>query len=155
MLSTKKRKSLFFGLLSVAIILFIFYNSLQSGEESSRASGFVTGIVKGFLNFLGLEPSGESLSFIVRKTAHFGEYFLLSLAISSFLLNAARKKGFSCLSVLVSFCVAACDEFIMQGATDGRSPQWTDVLIDTSGALTALLLLAAVLFVRSRKEKSK
>lgn len=158
-ISTRAKKTFLLSLAVVAFICFIFFNSAQTGEESSRSSGFVTGIIKWFLDLFGITPDGNSLSFIVRKTAHFGEYFILSLLCSALALSVFEKKKYIALAPMLAFSVALCDEFIVQGSTAGRSPEWRDVLIDLSGAVIASLLLALFVYLRARrlckKEKTK
>lgn len=138
-----KRRAAAFILLSAAATAFIFFNSLQSGEDSSQASGFFADVLKKLAGAFGLEPSPGSLSHFVRKLAHFSEYFVLA----AFVFGAAAAKtppgGAAAISVLYPCAVAFADEFIMQRMTVGRSPQITDVFIDVSGAATA----AAALYI--------
>ena len=51
----------------LACILFIFRNSMQTGEVSSARSQAVTTLVNGFLGKFGLGPLSEH---IIRKLAH-------------------------------------------------------------------------------------
>lgn len=57
----------------LACILFIFRNSMQTGEVSSARSQAVTTLVNGFLGKFGLGPLSEH---IIRKLAHFSEFML-------------------------------------------------------------------------------
>ncbi len=143
----------------LALICFIFYNSAQNGEESSEASGFFTDIAERILGFFGISVKQQSLSHLVRKAAHFAEYFMLSLAASNLALNLFGKKIYIALAPLLAFTVAVCDEFIVQGSTVGRAPQWSDVFVDLGGAVTASLLVALLLYLRAnrlcKKEKTK
>ena len=50
-------------------------------------------------------------------------------------------------------CYAAFDE-LHQLLVDGRSGQWTDVLIDSAGVLCGVMLITGILaLVRRKKEK--
>ena len=57
----------------LACILFIFRNSMQTGEVSSARSQAVTTLVNGLLGKFGLGPLSEH---IIRKLAHFSEFML-------------------------------------------------------------------------------
>ena len=142
-----------FGLLTLFITLFIFWNSLQTGEESGKMSDVFVDSFKRFFGFFGITIEEHTLGVLVRKTAHFSEYFLLGASFSMFLLCCINNR-FIYFSPLYCGIVAVCDEFIMQMATWGRSPQWTDVLIDFGGGITALLVLVLVIKLTAKKRKA-
>lgn len=142
----KKRKiySIIFGGLTLFFTLFIFWNSLRTGEESGAQSDAVVDIAKKFLGLFGLTVEDYSLGVFIRKAAHFSEYFLLSICASLFIINIISRR-FTVAAPFYCGIVAVCDEFIMQMSTAGRSPQWTDVLFDFCGALTGLGVLILLL----------
>ncbi len=148
-----KNKKLFilFTALAAAITAFIFGNSLLDGGTSSEMSGVFSHAVESVLRALGFEPDADAVSHVIRKTAHFGEYFLLSAAAFGALYNIKGDLRLPFASVGYSAVVALADEFIMQRITPGRGPQITDVLIDCSGALLAALL--CFLIIRGRKKR--
>ena len=141
-----------FGLSTLFITLFIFWNSLQTGEESGKMSDVFVDSFKRFLGFFGITIEEHTLGVLVRKAAHFSEYFVLGASFSMFLVNLADKR-FIFFSPLYCGGVAICDEFIMQMATSGRSPQWTDVLIDFGGGVTSLLVLILGIRLATKKQK--
>ena len=141
-------------LLTLTVVIFILFNSSLNGEQSSSQSGFFTNLAKSLLSLIGIRPQEEDLSHFIRKAAHFTEYFAFG-ALCCLLVKCTRLKRLAHLAPIPAFVLAVCDEFIVQGATEGRSPQWTDVLIDTSGALTAVLFIAFIAFLRAEKEKRK
>ncbi len=143
-----------FGLSTLFITLFIFWNSLQTGEESGKMSDIAVNIVKPVLEFFGITIKDRTLGVLVRKTAHFSEYFVLSASFALFLLNTVNRRSIY-FSPLYCGIVAVCDEFIMQMVTSGRSPQWTDVLIDFGGGVFALLILIFALYLTDRKRKRR
>ena len=152
-----KSKKLFitFAVLTAAATAFIFGNSLMDGETSSQASGFFSGIVKNLLEFFGFEPDADTVSYAVRKTAHFSEYCLLS-AVAWLALYFLKGKLRLCFaSVGYSAAVAFADEFIMQRITAGRSPQITDVLIDCYGALLAASVCTLIFYLRGKHNKKR
>lgn len=143
-----------FGLSTLFITLFIFWNSLQTGEESGKMSDVAVNIVKPVLEFFGITVKDHTLGVLVRKTAHFTEYFFLGTSFSLCLLNLINRR-FIYFSPLYCLVVAVCDEFIMQMATSGRSPQWTDVLIDFGGGVFSLLILIFALYLTGRKRNRR
>ncbi|MFZ3301922.1 MAG: VanZ family protein [Microgenomates group bacterium] len=73
--------------------------------------------------------------FIVKKTAHLVEYGILATLFYRGLINSnIEKKRAMWYSVLLAFMYGLTDEF-HQSFTPGRGPKFTDVLIDTTGAM--------------------
>ena len=148
-------------ILTVAWLVFMFANSMQTGEESGEQSKSALAWVLGLFSSLGLPISISEL--FLRKLAHFSEYALLgvlfSLDLWGFgLLARAKSKSrllLTCLSAIP--CCTLCaliDEFVIQRLTPGRGPSILDVLIDTAGAVTAaLLVFGIVLLVRHARKK--
>lgn len=120
-------------LITWMIIIFIF--SHQPGEVSSEQSKFVVYI----FNILGLNLDsvvGELSIFIIRKGAHFTEYFILCVLCFNVLRDEFKLRDALLLSILVVFLYACSDEF-HQSFIPGRGPSFRDVLIDTSGGLVS------------------
>lgn len=151
---TKKKKitAIIFALLSIGLTVFIFSNSLQAGVESAKQSDFVVDIANKILGVLGIDAQQHTLSLVIRKLGHFSEYFALGLT-SAVSLASFRRKWVMVFSPVYCAVTAICDEFIMQRITEGRAPMWTDVLIDCSGALLALICVVVFICILNRKEK--
>lgn len=81
-------------------------------------------------------PASNLLNLIVRKTAHFTVFGVLALLYLKALGNW-RKRW---LALLLAVLYAISDEY-HQSWTPLRHPAWTDVVIDSAGAFTALWLL--------------
>jgi VanZ family protein len=79
------------------------------------------------------------------------EYAVFALLLFNLLcsLGVTGRKRFG-IALLLVFCYAATDEF-HQLFVDGRSGQFTDVLIDTAGGLIMLLLVAVVRRIWKRR----
>jgi len=90
----------------------------------------------------------EILHHIIRKCAHFTEYFILSLLI--FRSIRAGEKGWhlrwALTTVLIVAGYAAIDEF-HQSFVPGRQAAVTDVLIDASGGISAQLVASLVVLL--------
>lgn len=145
-MTVKNKKVLGWVLLIVWMItIFIFSN--QPGDESSKNSEFVMYI----FNLLGLDLNsyfGSLATFIVRKGAHFTEYFILFML--SFNVLRFYIKGYKAIiySILICFLYACSDEF-HQLFIPGRAGMFRDVLIDTSGAILGALIMFFAAFKKS------
>lgn len=116
----------------------IFYFSYQSGDASMQLSDGVLDLFKSlFQNFLDY----PTLSYIVRKIAHFTEYFILGLLIYH-LVKQYRVISKTEIIWMILFCViyAMSDEF-HQVFIGGRSPKVFDVIIDSLGSSLSILIL--------------
>ena len=152
--------------LVVAWCIFIFYMSSRvSTDSDSMSLGFAHQVLQlffpGFGNMSATEQTTllQSLNYPVRKLAHFSEYAVLGiLALNA--LRQLKKRRAQVPLWLISwmFCVfyAATDEF-HQLFVPGRSCLFTDVCIDSAGALlgTALLLLALHLYQHTQSSSQK
>lgn len=139
------------SILVVAMVVIIFAFSTQQGKNSVGISG---NIVDYLIQRLGLSEfiGGNELIYdnrnkIFRKILHFIEYAILaSLMINllsllkSLKLVRIRTRHIMVVTVLFAFIVASADEFY-QSHIPGRTPRIQDVLIDTSGAIFAILII--------------
>ena len=101
-------------------------------------------------------PTYENISHYVRKTAHFTEFFglgVLTLLTVWFFRPAGKKKLLYLLCPLLCFLTAVSDEAI-QLSSEGRGPQWSDVLLDLCGALAGILTAFLIaLLIRAIRRK--
>ena len=92
-------------------------------------------------------------SLLVRKAAHFTMYAVIGGTAMLVIYSFSKQIFLSAtLSFTLAFLYAVFDER-SQMAVDGRSGNFTDVLIDSSGALLAIFILS-VLFLLVRGIKS-
>ena len=148
-------KNIFIRILLIVVTLFwmgvIFYFSNQTGEESSGISTEITNvIIKVFVHNYSKYPLNkqkeifEILSFIVRKGAHFTIFAILGLLLFLTIKSFARKDIIVYpLAFLIGVVYAISDEF-HQSFVNDRAPMVRDVLIDSLGVFTMLLLIAGV-----------
>ena len=138
------------SLLLIFQMIFIFIMSSFGSDFSSAQSGqIIQALRQVFPNLNNTSHLDASiLVFIVRKTAHFTEYAILGILFFRQFFPQKNGSRYFILAILFSFFYACTDE-IHQLFIPGRSGQFTDVLIDTLGALFGCLLL--VLFRHLRK----
>lgn len=89
------------------------------------------------------------VEFLIRKAAHFITFGFLSLVIYWLL---PKRKGRLVLAALFTFLLACIDE-LHQYFTGGRTATMQDVYLDTTGAVTFLLVLACVRLVYRLRKK--
>ena len=139
----------------------IFAFSAQTGEESGELSGRIVHRSIGLMGELGALfrtdwDALQLLSFLIRKAAHMGVFFVLT----GLLLLGFRKiwtNPKACMTAALGLCavLAALDEF-HQLFVPGREGKLSDVLIDTCGALCFLLFsLAFSAIQRARKKQDE
>ena len=119
--------------------------SSADSTESNNQSGFIVNIISHILNINNI----ELLSFIIRKIAHLTEYLILGLLVHN-LIKQYNKKWY--ISLIICILYAISDE-LHQGFTPGRSPQISDVFIDTIGSLIGISLLHFIIKLKKIKNK--
>lgn len=143
-------KKIFYLLITIFIILFIFYNSIQNGENSSETSTLVLNFINNMINVIGL--SFKLDGYFIRKLAHFVEFFAFGL----FLMLSFKEftnKTFSIISFPMFFAllVPVIDEFI-QIYSPGRASSVKDVLLDFSGAITGIIIVCLCSKIKKRRK---
>ena len=163
--SKKTNHKLIFTRMVLSILILInfiaiFAFSEQNGEQSTSLSRNITLEV---LNTFGdyNEPLTETqevqvlnVEHIIRKLAHFTIYTILGILLMSLAetFDFTNKKRLL-LSVLIGFIYACLDEF-HQSFTPGRTPLFTDVLIDTLGVIAgSLIVLICVKIIQNKRNK--
>lgn len=142
------KKKIFWTALTLLYLLLIYSNSMRTAPESTIQSQGLLGLIEKFLPFvvrnLGLTEH------ILRKMAHFGEYLVLGILLT----QTVKTYGFSQLGqfwiVLISgFLMSAADEGI-QLFIEGRSGQFSDVMLDLCGVMTGLLVWRLIKFFQTK-----
>lgn len=114
-------------LLVILWMIFIFVMSSFDATSSSNQSNFIVDIITSIINI----KDTELLSLIIRKLAHFIEYFILGILVINFITRYDKKI---IIAILLCIIYATSDE-IHQIFVPGRSCQITDIMIDSLGLL--------------------
>lgn len=150
----------------VLIEAILFYSSSMTYKQQTSVpflEKYLTGkplnsVLKNIsFNYGGKQQSIENdgyyhfVEFFVRKGAHFGTYLILGVCLCLALYLYFRKNYFLRIFIpwMTATGLAAFDEF-HQGLTGGRTPSVVDVILDSAGALTGILILVLILYVMSR-----
>jgi len=114
----------------------IFYNSSLPAAESDEMSYFFVKLVAEINSFLDKPVPLSRMNHIIRKMAHFTEYFVQALLLCNAFQAAriARKDSHGYI-LLLSLMTAMFDEYI-QLFSPGRSGQVTDIMLDFAGGFT-------------------
>lgn len=141
----------------------IFMFSAQVSDESKSSSNKVTSAVVNTVISIKKENISEEKrqkiiedkTFIVRKSAHFTEYFILGLILILY-LQTKEKLAPKYIILAIIFCVlyATSDE-IHQLFVDGRSCKIMDILIDTCGSSLAILGFTSIYKITTNLKKQK
>ena len=148
--NTADSKKRFLYLIPVVIwMIFIFYMSGKTGQESSGQSGKISLFITNLLEKVRQDSPQEMqnlqdiLELVIRKAAHMTEYailFLLSyLAMVKISMSQSRFYNRS-IAVLISLLYACSDE-MHQLLVPGRSGRMIDVGIDMAGVLIVLMCM--------------
>lgn len=143
------KKRIFYAILVVIWMIVIFCFSSQNGEESQSTSDIITDkivkvITQNSENY-DSEKVKENVSFIVRKLAHFTVYFIGGILIFGFLSTFnIETKNIILLTIIFGALYAISDE-VHQSFIAERSAQVRDVLIDSSGVITATIIRNIIL----------
>ncbi len=121
----------------------IFGMSLQPAEISSDLSGGLFGWITDHVFPVIWEAMSEKelqmWHTVLRKCAHFTEYLVLGMFWRVTLAGAkCRQKGLTSLGACT--VTAAADE-LLQRFVPGRFGYWKDVLIDSAGAFTGIIIV--------------
>lgn len=157
-------RSVLFHVLVIGWMMLIYCFSAQQGDESADVSGSVScmlvKLAEGLLHLNWDEAKvlevASVIGYPVRKTAHMTEYGILFLFLFGALgsyekLNKGKIRWFTALTVTFLY---ACTDEVHQLFVPNRYGCFTDVLIDTTGAVIALGILALIMALKS-KNKNK
>lgn len=143
----KKVISLIPAFLALGCMVAIFtFSSQNSLDTTSLSLGFTSKVARkifsefDMLDWRTQNIMTEQLNHFIRKTAHFTLYCILGIMSSAYVYILSRKyiKSFV-YGVAVCMIYAVIDE-IHQMYVPGRTPLVTDVLIDTAGGVTGVLI---------------
>lgn len=130
-------------------MIFIFYMSGKTGQESSGQSGKISLFITDLLEKVRQDSPQEMqnlqdiLELVIRKAAHMTEYailFLLSYLVTVKISMSQSRFYNRSIAVLISLLYACSDE-MHQLLVPGRSGKMIDVGIDMAGVLIVLICM--------------
>ncbi len=138
----KNKRLIINWIILIGWMLLIFFMSNQPADISTKQSDLV---IKLF-SAIGIDLNahlGELASFVVRKVAHFTEYFILyyfSISVCKYYVDIEKARVY-CLFVVLGYAIS--DE-IHQYFIPGREMAIMDVAIDFSGGVVGFIVNWAI-----------
>ena len=137
----------------VAVLLwlaFIFSNSLTPAENSKNQSDGVVKVIEETVR--KVDPDFTISPKLVRKLAHFFEFFVLGILVSLYpLLWQTESKIHLYRTLFFGMTTALFDE-TLQLASPGRGSLVSDVWLDFSAIVSAIIVYSLIHFVINRKK---
>lgn len=140
---------------AILVMAMIFHFSSQGGADSGALSYKVSkAVVKVAdevldkdLSEAQIEAYAEKYHYLVRKLAHFTEYFILAVSVA-FPLYVYGMRGIWLVFFAGAFCVGfACLDEYHQSFVAGRTPSKKDVFIDSCGAFLGIIITRIIGFI--------
>lgn len=155
-----KTKRLRIYILSSVVVLFLVLQFASTGMKAFQFDGISGEITSRIVRqyqlpeFISGVHSIYLVNFLIRKAAHFLEFFLLAFFVYAVVtLKEMKKKRALALTFVFCLLAAAFDEF-HQIFVSGRSPELTDVMIDSIGAAAAILIIYLVRTIYEKRRKT-
>jgi len=124
-----------------AVVISSFSTDAFSAQNTSR---IIIPVLHWLLPYAGIATL-EAVHAVIRKSAHFVEYFILSVLLIRGLRGRERgwKARWAVWAVAIAAGYAALDEFHQSFVPSRHASPW-DSLLDTTGAASAQLVLWVV-----------
>ena len=138
--------------LLIGWMLLIFLMSNQPADISNKQSDLAINL----FSIIGIDLNnhlGEIASFVVRKAAHFTEYFILycfSIAVCKHYVDI-KKARIYCLFIVLGYAIS--DE-IHQYFIPGREMAIRDVAIDFSGGVLGFIVNIVIYKIKFNKRNN-
>ena len=155
-LKSKALRFIITGLWCALIFLFSSNSADTSGKQSGRIVGIVIDVFVPDYDSLSearQEQITDTVTFIVRKSAHFTEYLVLGALVFWCLYKTKEKRLRTALAAVLTSLYSVTDE-LHQLFSDGRSCELRDVLIDTCGGITGALAALWIFVLWEKRKKS-
>lgn len=158
----RTRKKQIYRVVTAALLAFwmavIFWFSAQPAEESTEMSGSVAyRLVETCSVMFGLDLTEDAMEiyalridYPVRKAAHMTEYAILGWLMLAVLRGYFEYQKKTIAAALAAAAAYAATDEIHQIFITGRAGRFSDVCIDTLGALLGLALLHFAIFYYRR-----
>ena len=132
-----KNRKILTGLIALTLCA-IWIQSALGSDRSEAESMWLFGRVYGILRFLVGEE--RATVHLLRKLAHFTEFFILGAEGMALRRSYGRRDVYSFVAVFLLCNFAAFMDETIQ-IFSGRGPSVTDIWIDTCGAFSGMIFL--------------
>ena len=128
-------------LLVIWLVVIFIFSSMTGGESSSLSKNILAGLIN---NSVTSKHTFDLLHLLLRKSAHFLEYFILSALIYNYLRFYNLKQNSLYILVFIFNLVCSIFDELHQILIQGRTGKVVDVLIDSLGAIIFLIIIIIV-----------
>lgn len=154
----KNMKNKKFFILALLWMAMIFYMSNQPAHISSAQSSGVIEMLSGIPivgNVIKKMIELDIAQFIIRKAAHLSAFCILAILIFMSLYNDIKMINIVAFkSMLFTFLYACTDEF-HQFFIPGRSSEFRDVMIDSTGGFIGIIIVYIIIKLANKKCRTK
>lgn len=149
-ISQNNRKTRYLFLIPVIIwMVFIFYMSSRTGNESTEQSSIISTFLTNLLEKVRQDGTQETerlnavLETVIRKAAHMVEYAILFLLsyLAMVKISKSENRIYNKLTAALISLLYACTDEMHQLLVPGRSGKMRDVAIDMIGVIFVLLCM--------------
>ena len=152
LINKTKTAGIVFLIFAIVWSFVIWSFSLKDADSSTVDSDAATSVVEDVLEAV-LGTDIEVDTNLIRKLAHFFEFAVLGFFVfMGFYFSEFKKRAKITLPLAWCLLVGSIDEFL-QLFSEGRGAKVTDVLLDFSGSLAAVLILTALVSVINKKSR--
>ena len=121
-------------------------------SNQSNSSEMTKNVIQEIIPIINTNNLINRINFLVRKSAHIIEYFILTLLTVSLLKKYTKTNTLIILISLIFCFLYACTDEYHQSFIIGRSASFKDVLVDTSGII--LFLITYIIYNLKYKQKN-
>lgn len=122
------------------VVIFVFSN-MTGTKSNGKSKKFISKTLNKATHYKLKIRTLENLNTFLRKCVHASEFCILGILIFVCLRAfEIHNWQLSVISILISFLYACSDE-LHQKFVDGRHCKFTDVLIDTVGAIIGIIII--------------
>ena len=137
-----KRIILYLILAIISMLIIFTFSSKNSDSSNSTSKKIIDGGITIYEKITNKKVDHikivNKLNYPVRKVAHFALYLILGFFVYEFLLLTSIPHK-EIITILLCFIYSLTDE-IHQLFVSGRTGQIIDIIIDTMGAITVVLI---------------
>lgn len=138
----------------IAVLVFIFSNSLKTGEQSAQQSSTMVEVVQEVAAIIAPNSAiatatgaaYDRLHTYVRIFAHFAEFALFGALLLWCIVSYTWKREGLWFS-LVGVCLVPIIDESLQFFVAGRGTEFCDVCVDVAGGVCGILLAIVVLLI--------
>ena len=130
-------------------------NSDKSTSISLKVSRFIIDIVYKKESQNIKEYKAKSIEHVIRKLAHFSIYTCLGILVILLLNTYNISKTKKIVSSIIFGILYATSDEIHQSFIPGRSAEFTDVLIDTTGIIFGICIIFIICNWFDKRRESK